>query len=996
MKLQALMLLACQALAQTSQIAGVVSDPLGANVTAAEVMLTQQETGVRRNTLTNSRGIYAVGGLHPGTYRIQVRKPGFQTLVRQDVVLEVSQNRRVDFELPIGDVREIVTVFGEPSVSESAEGGVGILAPRKLIENLPLNGRGLQTLLDIAPGTLTVPVRGAEIGQLSVNGQRPSSNYVMVDGVSANFGTDFAGAAGAMPNLSVIGSMHTVIALEDLQEFRLLTSSSGAEFGRASGGQIVLQSRSGGNSWQASAFVAARNQTLDANDWFLNSQALARPPLRWLEGGGTLGGPIRRNRRFVFLSLDAFGLRRSRSVQEVTLGVSARQNAPAAVKDLVGLYRLPDYGETFFVGAEQRQATLQSTSARWDDSLRPGLDAFVRYQRSPSRLLVNSAVFPSEDAQLFSLSQIAGGLNITLSPVVQQETRLQFGSARNAATSSISAPVAQPLASYLPSVGWPSIAFTSISVGTLTPLQEGRKSPTTQSQWNLTDAISILRGNHQWRLGVDWRRLRKGQDSRAYTVAASFNDLQSLAIKQPFLLAINRQEPYGARLNQASAYVQDAWKVSSALSISAGLRWEWYGAPKTVQGSEPFVLDKGLLRIAPLGTPMWRAPMADFAPRLGFALRLDPAGLWTVRGAAGLYFDSGSSGLFTALASQSGSTSAVYFNFGGSFDASQLKLPAASTQPPFAYFSAFTPMFRPPRVWEQNISLEHALPWRGVLSASFVASHGKNLVRREAGLVNGPDFAQLDLFTNAGRSDYKALQILLRQRAFHGLEALVSYSWSHALDNASRDTEVMLVASRSLDWGSSAFDVRHALTISFSYDPRWLRGWGIDGIARARTGLPVEMTAGLGAGGIESAYRPDYIGGQPIWISNPHAPGGKVLNPQAFAPPVGVQGSLGRNVIPGFGLVEMDLGVRREFKIRDLLRFQIRVEAFNLANHPNFGNPAGAASLPGFGQAPGLLNTYFGSSGLFGLPNIGTNSGLTRDLQIGGPRVLQVQLRFRF
>ena len=233
-----------------------------------------------------------------------------------------------------------------------------------------------------------------------------------------------------------------------------------------------------------------------------------------------------------------------------------------------------------------------------------------------------------------------------------------------------------------------------------------------------------------------------------------------------------------------------------------------------------------------------------------------------------------------------------------------------------------------------------------------------------------------------------------------GLQSLVSYSWSHSLDNDSSDAFLMWAGSgATTDRASSDFDLRHSLTAALTYElpqrstgiSRWLGGWAIDAMVRARTGFPLSVLVNEQYQGIAlaNAFRPDRILGQPIWIDDSSAPGGKRLNRAAFqAAPDGTQGTLGRNSIPGFAMGQVDLALRREFRFHDRKVVQVRLEGFNVLNQANFADPVKFLSSAVFGQSTSMLNLMLGT----GSPG----SGLSPILQSGGPRSLQATVRFRF
>jgi len=258
--------------------------------------------------------------------------------------------------------------------------------------------------------------------------------------------------------------------------------------------------------------------------------------------------------------------------------------------------------------------------------------------------------------------------------------------------------------------------------------------------------------------------------------------------------------------------------------------------------------------------------------------------------------------------------------------------------------------------------------------------------------------------TNDGHSHFESLQAQLRTRLTHFLHAVFSYNWSHSIDNVSRDGVFRPAAAEfagQSDRGSSDFDVRHSAKAMWVLDPPLFRGWSLSGVLRARTGFPLDVAnyfpSVLNAlGGTQApAYRPDVNPGVPVWIGDSNAPGGRKLNFAAFSNPVALrQGNLGRNAIGGFGMSQLDLAIAREFHAASSWTLQFRLEAFNALNHPNFADPTWVESgFPdgNFGQSHGMLNFGLndGSRG-------GPTSGLNPAFQIGGPRMLQAGIRFRF
>jgi hypothetical protein len=311
------------------------------------------------------------------------------------------------------------------------------------------------------------------------------------------------------------------------------------------------------------------------------------------------------------------------------------------------------------------------------------------------------------------------------------------------------------------------------------------------------------------------------------------------------------------------------------------------------------------------------------------------------------------------------------------------------------------PDLRLPRVEQWNVSLERAWGAHDVVSIGCLGSGGHSLLRREMGGAGSSPTSYVALITNSGASDYQALQMQYRRRVARGLQSVVAYAWSHSIDNDSSDAFLVWSPAGSVDKGSSDFDLRHSLTGSVSYEfapaksttpaARFLGGWAVDAIFRARSGFPISVLNSDEYMGISlaNAFRPDLVYGAPLWLAAPGTAGGRILNPAAFqTTSPGVQGTLGRNAFSGFGMTQLDFDLRREFRLTERRRLEFRIEAYNLFNHANFGDPVRYLNSPVFGQSTSMLNQMLGT----GSPG----SGLAPIFESGGPRSLQGSLKFRF
>ena len=324
-----------------------------------------------------------------------------------------------------------------------------------------------------------------------------------------------------------------------------------------------------------------------------------------------------------------------------------------------------------------------------------------------------------------------------------------------------------------------------------------------------------------------------------------------------------------------------------------------------------------------------------------------------------------------------------------------------------------------------NLGFEQALGKNQTISASYVAAAGRRLLRQETIRFGSPNFRNANftssavISSNQATSDYRALQIQFERRLARGLQALASYTWGRSVDTASNDSGESnvpdILSSVSNDRGPSDFDVRHTLSSGLTYNiptPRIgsvgetiLSHWGVDSLFSARSATPLNVVMVMSTTNFGLYFfRPDLVANAPLYLTGSNIPGGRRINPAAFALPTpGVNGSLPRNALRGFPFWQLDLALRREFNLSERVRLQFRAEAFNLLNHPNFGDPTATDLQAGiFVQS---INLFQGPTATFGTSTnmlgrrlgAGGNSGGFNSLyQIGGPRSIQLSLKFSF
>ena len=1068
------LLCSCIIFGQTDSavLSGRVTDASGAVVVGSSVTVANVETGASSQINTNQAGVYAFPALRPGTYRLAVRANGFRQAVRDGLVLHIQDVIKQDLMLEVGSADEIVTVTGEAPLVNAESAAVGTVVNRQFVANLPLNGRSIQSLITLTPGVVVTNVSSGSPGQFSMNGQRPDSNYFTVDGVSANVsvaggGSVLAGASGSGVQPSASGGFNNLAAIDAIQEFKIQTSTFAPEFGRTPGGQVSIVTRSGTNHFHGDVFDYLRNNVLDANDWFLNTIPAKvgvpqHPPERQNDFGGVIGGPVWKNKIFFFGSYEGARLTQPTPLLKQVPSLCARGIGPcpagtvsavAAVRPYLNAYPVPTVGgcgdalppsadpllSPFCLGYPAT-VSMDSYSVRADYNVNTKLTVFMRWVLAPSTSNARSANATS----LFTnqpdwKSWTAGGIYV-ISPTILNDFHFNYSFAKGYAFSTLDAfggaiPISPTDPNIFPPITLPgggtvSPANTRFFL-TYTPgvsWRIGEETKNEAHQWNYVDSVSISRGTHQMKFGMDFRRLTPIQARPPYQQSYTFNTSAAFntGVANTYLSLLN---PYVISLyHNLSVYAQDTWKITPRLTLTYGMRWEYNPAPGTLNNI-PFLgftqLDYNNLaatQVASIGTPIYKTQRDAFAPRVGIAYQLSTSTQWgrVIRGGWGMFFDT--TGDYSNLSTVNGPSSSL----------SSVKFPATPTQQdprnanpnpnmaPWPSIIRANPNLRLPRIYQMNVAFEQALGGKQSFTVTYAGAIGRKLFLLETfappNTTNLPQGFQA--FTNSASSDYSSLQLLFQRRLSKGLQAMASYTWAHSIDTSSNEAYAVpnaTVERTSNERGNSDFDIRNSFQAAASYDVpspslnrvvRALAGnWGTDLIFRARSAPPVNI--------IDSAVnfaqflpttqineRPNIVAGQPFFLTGAGCaaaykvsacPGGRALNKAAFAAPVaGVQGTLGRNVLRGFNFNELDMTLRRQFPIHESIALQFRADVFNVLNHPSFAltgtslNFANAA----FGTSASMLNNgLFSSGGLAGFNPL---------YQIGGPRSIQLSLKLVF
>jgi hypothetical protein len=1033
--------------AQTAAFSGIVTDASGAVVPDAGIQLVEHATRLALSASSNRSGFYSIPDVPPGQYDLTVTAKGFATEVRKDITVNVGAKISLDFALRIGSQSEQVTVDGSGEQIDTVDAGVSTVIDRQFVENLPLNGRSFQSLITIAPGTEMVPSGGVgQSGEISVNGQRTEANYYTIDGISANTGASVstagytgAGFAGATPQESALGTTQSIVSIDALEEFRASTSSYSAEYGRTPGGQFSFSTRAGANQYHGSLFEFLRNTDLDAANYFDTTKL----PERQNDFGGTVGGFLDiphiyngRDKTFFFFSYEGLRLQQPVAAQLYQVpSQTLRTTAPSVLQPFLNAFPVstsPDLGNglsNLTVGYVA-PSSLDTVSIRMDRNVSGKLSIFGRYSGVPSQ---SAARQPTDLAQVnattINVKAAVIGANYLISSSLADEFRIgvtgndtksqryldDFGGATPFSMSGV------------PGLSDNSWLTFFLFYGTY-PYYLLEPQSNKQRQINVVDSLTQTIGRHNFKYGVDYRRLLTSEELPPLWEVGFFESEDQVLSDNPAGLYVYTQSiDMKAALSNYSLYAQDEWKATPRLSASLGVRWDLNPPPTDVNGNTPYtvnqITDLSTVAIAPRNTPLWKTVYHNFAPRIGLAYQINntPGHETVLRAGGGLFYDTGTAlsaegyygvgttgfGDYTGICPTGASVTNPCPSGAGGFPASVAEVKAAPTPNADSPYNAavwgYDPNLKAPFTTQWNLALEQAFGSQQSLTINYVASASRRLLTQHLYYPENAPFlnsafsegAGLYLTTNGGNSNYNSLQVKFDRKLSHGLQVLGSYTWSHAIDNATTNFTIY-----ELERADSDYDIRNNFQLALSYnvaghyENRYinyaLTNWSLDARVSARSALPVDITQAQAintTSGASTDFHPDRVPNTPLYLYGNQYPGGRAINYNAFTPIPStstVDGNAGRNSARGFAAAQADMTLRRDFPFNERVGLQFRAEAYNILNHPVYG-----AIYNSLSDGPSLFGlTYNTESSQLG--------GLSSIYQVGGPRSMQVSLKLHF
>lgn len=1030
-----LLIVSSFASAQTyrGSIRGTITDPNNAVVPGASINLTSKETNEQRTGAANATGEYAISSLPPGAYTIKVTGGGFSGF-SQDIVLNVNQELRVDVSLTVGTVGDFINVPSTSDLKKDSPAISTVIANPQVV-GLPLDGRNFYELTLLVPGASPAAqgsagsVRGDF--SFSVNGAREDANNFLLDGV---YNVDpKLNTFGVRPSIDAIHEFEMLTSTYDSAfgrapgaQVNVVLKSGGNDFH----GSVFEFYRNG--ALDARNFFAPANESKPK---YLRNQfggSFGGPIKRDrtfffgdYEGTRAREGITR-------ITNVPTALERAGNFTQSFFGVpidpftgmpfpggiipDARINAVG--RAIAARYPLPNRNNPLqnFVSSPTQRDRNDSFDARLDHRFNQSTEVTFRYSFGDRNLFEpftgpNLAVVPGFGDTVKRRSQnVMAALTYVATPNLVNETRV--------ALSRVAGSVTQEASTLNPQLGLPVISpnardagLSFITITGFSPLGDEGNNPqnSVTNVYQILDTATYVHGNHLVKFGADIRFSQQNAfrdvESRGRLQFSpfgqvTFNALGDLLLGAPLLTSVARVDnAQHLRTHSYNFFANDSFRVTPRLTLNAGLRYE-YNSPPVDAADRANVFDlatRNLVQVGTNGVPRggFDADKNNFAPRVGFAWTLGDDGKTVVRAGYGIYYDQ----------SPLAPGEALYFNspyFDNNIFFSLPGLPLTLDNP----FPAFFPFplpdsalaiqrdLRTAYMQHWNLNVQRQLGDNNVLEVAYVGSKGTKLLTARdinqpqpsalpPGLpfVPRPDFRfdDIDLLESRANSNYNSLQARLQQRLSRGLTSLVSYTWSKSIDDASNffssagDPNFPQNSYNTrAERGRSNFDVRHRLSVSYSYDlpfgkgrayladAGWLTsaltGWQSYGVLTFQTGRPFTVAllpdidnSGTGRSilGFGANDRPNVVGNPQLNNRSPE----QWFNTSAFAfPPPGNFGNAGRNILDGPGYQNVNVSFLKNTQLKEDLNLQLRAEFFNLFNHPNFNLPDNFLGSPTFGR----------------------------------------------
>jgi hypothetical protein len=953
-------------------ITGTVLDPSGKPIPNAAVVASNAATGVERRAHSNPKGVFELPELPVGSWSVVFSAAGFGETRYEEVRLSVGQSSTLNPVLKIAAAGEKISIDERPPQVSESTATLGQTIEPVAISELPLNGRNWTTLTALTPGA--IDQGGDTQRSIRYTGRGRDEMNITLDGVDAT----------GIVNQAQKAYVRLAIPVSAISEFSVQTALPTAELGVASGAQVVVASASGGNRFSGSLFEYFRNSDFDARSPF----DLTKGPLPFHlnQFGGTFGGPIRKNKTFVFVAQEDI-----RQVQDLSLVGFVPDNAirtlvlnqsPALTPIIndypVGTGAISATGVQTWNGVGRSLQNEYSEMIRLDHRFSDTSTAYLRFNYDNAQTIAPLGALT--DRQLNSerpLNGVAEFLHI-FSPTLVDE--FKFGTNQMVSHAYNLTPFG-----YTVSVS----GFSALNPSS-TSNQDGRT-------FSWLDNVTMLRGRHVIKFGAEVRRVEINEGT-SFTGTLTFSTLANFENDNLDSATYTTLQPL-KRMRKFSyfGYVQDEFKIHPNLTLTYGLRYEFYNDFHEVSGRDlPFDFQTCGGYCSPTAAFLFPA-YNNFDPRAGLAWAPTIFKNRTVfRIGYGIYHED------AQLDDQ---------NFPTANDVPRYSLSRGAQFPNLAYpfdglLATATGVNSPKDqvrkrkdtyAQEWIASIQQTLPFKIVGTISAVGNKATNEMNRAyTNLINPltgtrpyPQFGQIELRAKDGNGNFNGMQLQAQRSFANGWLLTANYMWSHALNDASLGSGVEddfpeNVSCRRCEYASSDQDARQSFSISSVYRLPFGRGrsilkqngfltaivsgWELSGIAGGRTGLPVNVTVDRSASvmpdGNSANQRPNLVLGVPLTPAGGSTPL-HWINPAAFSVPAAqTWGNLGKNIFRGPALWQIDTALQRRIAIREHLALELRGECFNLLNRAQYGNPlADISAASTFGQITTLVNTTPTGSG---------------------------------
>jgi Carboxypeptidase regulatory-like domain/TonB dependent receptor len=913
---------------QLGTIFGTTTDTSGAVLPGVKVAVLSSGTGVKREAITDISGQYDVVGLPIGKYNVRLEKDGFQTEVREEVMVTAAPAVAINVTLRVGNVAERVTVKADIAALDNVTSTVSGSIREQSLADLPLNGRDLFKAALLQPGVAPTPsaapslLSNGKAGQTSINGMRPSWTSLLIDGMDANdpvFGYSPSGASGLF------------LGLDEFSEIRILTQTFSSEYGRNGGGVIEAITKSGTNHLHGSLFEFHRDAAFNARNYF----DLADHPIPQFvrnQFGARIGGPVVHDRSFFFVSYEGF-----REVQASTAiatapnafahqGLLPSASDPSACSSAtpngciaIGvdprvqpfLALLPpsngaDNGDGTgdLITADKGATNEHHGMVRIDHNLSNTHSLFVRYIIDDSSSLVpyfgtppgsyvpGFPVFHQARNQYFSVQDRRNVGH-------KMFNELRFGINRTTASSSIVETHPDLSISLVPGRPFGTLNIAGLSlIGNSPQIPLGDFSTVYQVQ----DQLSRTSGPHTLKFGAEFRRIQSNgpldftvnglytfQDLSPFGFSAQSNNpaleffLQALPLSYAGVDPSRSDSHRGYRQSVVCGFVQDFWRLTNRLTVNAGLRYDFYSNPTEAHGRLSVIRNPATDSGPIVGKIFAGTPQDLLSPQLGFAWAISPDGKAVLRGGAGIFRDQLPVILFGAdrlLPPFFGINTLVFPSLPSPQD-------AVLTQTLFVFNTTYHPKF--PYALQYNLNFEREIAGGAILSVGYFGARGNHLIREaeqnpfEPALGHrfNPNLPSplLTALTDA-QSFYNSFQLSVSHQRVHNLSLQAFYTFSHSIDDASINTSIEAVNEpftsqdifdRKGSRGRSGFDIRHNFVANATYElpfhHHWgLEGWQISGIASIHSNVPFTPVLAFDNAGTRSLL----LSQRPDLIGNPY------------------------------------------------------------------------------------------------------------------------------